>query len=101
ENFVTFLEQTIQANDLRQALGNLVFDRDFALTWSWLLGEATIHQQRSLGFLSSTRDEALQLNIIAELLDYLVPSKRFVAVLIDELENLVGLSQSVKSIREG
>ncbi len=101
EDFLKFLEQTVQTDDFRQALANLVFDQDFALTWSWLLGEATIHQQRSLGFLSSTKDEGLELNIIVELLDYLVPSKKFVAVLIDELENLVGVSRTVKSIREG
>ena len=61
EDFLKFLEQTVQTDDLRQALANLVFDQDFALTWSWLLGEATIHQQRSLGFLSSTKDEGLEL----------------------------------------
>lgn len=99
--FESYLQSKIDSGDLVKAISNLVFDEEIALTWTWLKGEATIYQQRSLGLEESPKDESIGLKIITGLIDFLLLGYPIVGFCIDELENLIGESRAIRSIREG
>lgn len=99
--FKAFLEDKIDNADLISAICNLTFNTEFALTWAWLKGDATIWQQRSLNLEGSPKDETIALEVITGLLDFLLMEYPLVVLCIDELENLIGTSRPILSIREG
>lgn len=99
--FEAFFSDRISSRDLIQALYNLIYNREFAMTWAWLMGETTIYQQRSLQMESSPKDESASLGILTGMIDYLLLEYPIVAICIDEMENLTGFSRPILSIREG
>jgi type II secretory pathway predicted ATPase ExeA len=88
-------------NDVAGAIANIVFDHEVGLTWTWLQANATIYQQRSLGFDTNPRDERIAVDVLYGLFNYLGLAYPIVALFIDELENLIGESAAVRSIRSG
>lgn len=87
--------------DLARAISNIVFEQEVALSWTWLQTNATVYQERALGFTSNPRDETVGVDILFGLFNYLGIAYPIVVLLVDELENLVGESAAIRSIRSG
>lgn len=100
-DFIEHVQKKIYNIDLSKIISNLVYDEDFALSWTWLKGDATIHQQRSLNLLENPKNETVAIQTLVNLVDYLLLSYPVFGIFIDELENLVGESRPIRSIREG
>lgn len=101
DDFAEKVQEIGIAKDLGKALANIVFDEEFALTWIWLTGRATAWQTRSLGFLTTPKDEPVAIDVISGLFDFLSHKYKIISIFIDELENLKGSSKAARSVREG
>jgi uncharacterized protein YaaR (DUF327 family) len=101
EDFKAYLREFIKNEDLIKAISNLSFKKDIALTWMWLKGSATYYQYKSIGFDEAPKDESVSLEIITDLIEFILKKYDVVVILIDELENIRGESMNARSIREG
>lgn len=101
EEMLLKIDDFLRNQDFARALANITFENEMMLSWTWLTGNATIHQDRALGMTSTPKNETNALDILLSAFRLIATENHMVVLLLDELENLVGRGQAVESIRDG
>lgn len=94
-------DSIILQEDLRGALTNLADENQVSETITWLYGQASYWQQQTLGFRSSPKEETTAVKILTEIMNLYAYKFPIIVCLLDELENVVGESSTIRSMRDG
>ena len=101
KEFIDFLRNFLVNDAVCKALAIIAFDEDKDIAFSWILGTGGYWEARKIDVDIYSANSKHALNMMTDVIRLLTHDGKAIAILIDEMENLVGASRRVEEVREG